>query len=536
MHPLRPILRLFLLTLAALCLALPALAQGPLKVLQNNPHEKAAIITLKGEIDYITAESIKRRVQEAGKAGASLIVLEIDSPGGLLDATLDITKFIKNWNATPNQPPIVAWINPKAYSGGAIIALAAAQRVMAPSAAMGDAAPIMVVGDHAAAVPEDLLAKARSPLLEDLEDSAKRNNFPVLLGFAMVVPEIVVWKIQDKQTGDIRFVDEGEKDRLLKIMLERPDAAPNQPAEPRWAIVDADPTDGDLDPVDGPNQLLTVGTDMAMQMNLAQAMVASEDQLRAVMNIRGLSVLRYDESFFESATRWLTQWWVRGLLFVGMLVLIYIELSHPGISVAGIGALICLILLVGAPWMTGLAQIWEILLIVLGLGLIVTDLILGGGLGLLAIPGFLLLAVGLVATFIPADAGGGFFPSTAAAYTGLQTGVSVLVFGSALSVLIFFGLARYLYMTPGFNRLQLAPSVGPPPRGIEDAAQRPSDEVIYPGSIGIVESDLRPAGKARFDTHLLDVVSQGEFIAAGTTVEVLESTGMRVVVRVRREA
>jgi membrane-bound serine protease (ClpP class) len=50
------------------------------------------------------------------------------------------------------------------------------------------------------------------------------------------------------------------------------------------------------------------------------------------------------------------------------------------------------------------------------------------------------------------------------------------------------------------------------------------------GRTGTAVTSLRPAGTARFDDLLLDVVSEGMFIGAGTTVTVIRVEGPRVVV------
>jgi membrane-bound serine protease (ClpP class) len=54
---------------------------------------------------------------------------------------------------------------------------------------------------------------------------------------------------------------------------------------------------------------------------------------------------------------------------------------------------------------------------------------------------------------------------------------------------------------------------------------------ISPGMQGVSLSILRPSGKARFADHVVDVVTQGEFVAPNTPVTVVESDGMRVVVK-----
>ncbi|RYD73934.1 MAG: hypothetical protein EOP84_20730, partial [Verrucomicrobiaceae bacterium] len=59
----------------------------------------------------------------------------------------------------------------------------------------------------------------------------------------------------------------------------------------------------------------------------------------------------------------------------------------------------------------------------------------------------------------------------------------------------------------------------------------PSERVEVPtGSTGQARTDLRPAGKAVFGDEILDVVSQGDFIAAGTPVRVVSADGTRLVV------
>ena len=69
--------------------------------------------------------------------------------------------------------------------------------------------------------------------------------------------------------------------------------------------------------------------------------------------------------------------------------------------------------------------------------------------------------------------------------------------------------------------------------GVRDAADRPAHEAVFVGAIGKAATDLRPAGKARFDEHLVDVTSNGGFVARGTEVEVMQASGARIIVRPR---
>ena len=56
---------------------------------------KVAVLTVHGAIDGITLRSLERRVRQARDDGADAIVFDIDTPGGALDATLDICHLIR---------------------------------------------------------------------------------------------------------------------------------------------------------------------------------------------------------------------------------------------------------------------------------------------------------------------------------------------------------------------------------------------------------------------------------------------------------
>ncbi len=441
--------------------------------------EKAALIRLNAPVDDIMLESLRRRIDLARKAGCTLVVYEIDTYGGLVTSALAIDKLTKRLPA--EHMNVVAWVHDKAYSAGAFISVSCEQIVMARQAAIGDCAPIALNSwmGGVEAMPAPERAKAVSPILEDLDESATQNGYNKSLLQAMVVPEIEIHAVRNHLTGETRYVDTPAKDKLLGEEVVGPGGAKERP----WQFIET---------VDKASQLLTVNNEMAQKMGISKATVDNEQDLRAALNIRGeLLVLNF--SWAEIATAWLTQSWVRFMLFVAMLVFAWIEFSHPGATVPGVAAVLCLVLLVGAPFLTGLAQAWEIVLIVVGLAIIVADLFVFGGIGLGAVPGFLLMAIGLVASFVPAEPGGGWVPTMAGTWTAIQTGLGVVLFGSLLAVVAFFILSKYLYMTPGFRRLQLAPARGRVAAAamLRDAADRPAHEAVFVGAMGKAATDLR---------------------------------------------
>ncbi len=202
----------------------PGSTPGLASVSASRQANSIAVITIDGPIDGIMARSFRRRLDEAIALKADAIVVDLDTPGGELGAVLEISNAIK-------QSPIrnsVAWINPQAYSGGAIIALACRDIVVSDGSGFGDAKVIKPVFDRASFTTQirgmnnDERQKLLPPLLADLVDSARRHNraageyqWDELLVQAIVATDAELWWVQDNQTG-VRFaVDRAEFERMF---------------------------------------------------------------------------------------------------------------------------------------------------------------------------------------------------------------------------------------------------------------------------------------------------------------------------------
>ena len=197
---------------AALSIAQGTPAQ-PVAVPASRQADNVAIITVKGGIDRITSMSVQRRLDDAVDSGADAVVLEIDSPGGEIGAVLEISAAIK---ASPIANT-VAWVNPQAYSGGAIIALACAEIVTSDPGAMGDAFPVTIGTQGLKALTPDQRTKLLPPLLQDVTDSARRNGYDEFLVQIIVTDGIELWAIRDTQTGRTLLVNEDEYVALFGV-------------------------------------------------------------------------------------------------------------------------------------------------------------------------------------------------------------------------------------------------------------------------------------------------------------------------------
>jgi len=137
--------------------------------------------------------------------------------------------------------------------------------------------------------------------------------------------------------------------------------------------------------------------------------------------------------------------------------------------------------------------------------------------------------VGVLATFVPDEPGRRiplYIPELPASMQALKVALITLVGSALASLLGMVVLSRFLPRTPMFRRF-----VPANPTPSEVSVGDPYAGAARLGDVGLAEGPLHPAGKARFGTVLVDVVTQGEYVEAQRRVEVVERRGNRVVVR-----
>ncbi|HET6380078.1 MAG TPA: nodulation protein NfeD [candidate division Zixibacteria bacterium] len=131
------------------------------------------VVTLDRDINPVSARYLIRQLDEAAVEGAAAVLIEINTPGGLLDATQDITTAMLG-----AQVPVISYVTPpgtRAASAGVFVTMAAHVAAMAPSTRMGAATPISSGG---ADIPEDLRNKVIADTVEyarQLAEARDRN-------------------------------------------------------------------------------------------------------------------------------------------------------------------------------------------------------------------------------------------------------------------------------------------------------------------------------------------------------------------------
>ena len=141
----------------ALCLTLSALAASRQPAVPSTPRARVIELHVDGQVDPILAEYLGEGIDRANREGAALILITMDTPGGLDTAMRDIIRRILD-----SKAPVAVYVTPggaRAASAGFFILLAADIAAMAPSTHTGAASPLLSVGGYPVQMDETIKNK-----------------------------------------------------------------------------------------------------------------------------------------------------------------------------------------------------------------------------------------------------------------------------------------------------------------------------------------------------------------------------------------
>jgi membrane-bound serine protease (ClpP class) len=153
-----------LLALAFLALAVPATAAGGGSIL---------VLTIRGPITPSVAEYVELGFERGGSTGAAMVLIEMDTPGGLDKSMRSINRQILN-----SPVPVVVYVSPqgaRAASAGAFITLAADVAAMAPGTTIGAAHPVQLVGKQDETMGEKVVNDSAA-YIRSLAEKQGRNG------------------------------------------------------------------------------------------------------------------------------------------------------------------------------------------------------------------------------------------------------------------------------------------------------------------------------------------------------------------------
>jgi membrane-bound serine protease (ClpP class) len=326
-------LKKFLMLLVAIVLfATPGISVGA----EPTPGH-VAIIAMDMAILPGTSEYLKESVQKATVAGAKIAVVTLDTPGGLLDTTQEITQFMFK-----SPIPIVIYVSPSgstATSAGVFITMAAHVAAMAPGTSIGAAHPVTGEGKD---IEGDMRAKAENAtvsMAKTLAEQRGRNadwvEKAVKSSESITEKEAVKLKVVDLIAEDVGDLLRKMKGREVKLE----------------------------------HETVTLG------------------------DYSSLPQVNYEISFRQKAINVLANPNVAALLWLGATTGFSIELYNPGLILPGVVGAVCLVLALAVSQVIPISE-GAVALLVLGSLLIGLELFIPSG--ILGVGGVIAIVLGAI--------------------------------------------------------------------------------------------------------------------------------------------
>ena len=318
-------------------------------VIANNNNSKVYVVPIQNTIDLGIPAFVNRAVNAAEKNDATLLVFEINTFGGRVDAATQIKDAI---SSTDIQT--VAFINKRAISAGSLISLSCDKIYMTPGATIGATSVVDMSGEKQS-------EKSQSYMREEMGATAESSGKNVTIARGMV----------DEELSFEYLVVEGDS-------------------------VKVDDIEGRKE-----GKLITLTTELALKYKIADGESESIEEIIADLNIENYDIITLDENWSEDLVRFLTDPVVSSLLTTFGTIGIISELYSAGWGIGGTIGIVCLTLALGAGYLTKLASATDLLIIFSGLALLLIEFLAIPGFGLLGIAGLIILFYGLYLLLIP---------------------------------------------------------------------------------------------------------------------------------------
>ena len=419
------------------------------------PQKKIHIAYIEGDIDLGLAPYISRVVSDAEKDDAEAIIFKINTFGGRVDAATQIKDAIIGTNLLT-----IAFINNRAISAGALIALSSKKIIMVPGSSIGAAT---VVGQTGEKVGE----KYQSYMRSEMRSTAERNGRRVDIAEGMVDERIVIPGLVDS------------------------------------------------------TQLVTLTSEEALKYGIADTLMSNIDEVFAYFKLQDAEKIYQKSNWAEDVVRFLNNSIISSILIMIGIFGLFAEIKSPGWGVPGTAGLIALALFFGSSYILQLASVIEILMFVVGLGLLLLEIFVIPGFGIAGISGIILVIASIFFSMVGENP---FIDSEA-----VSGAIVRLSFGLLAAIVLLFLLARFLPKSNLFKRFILSEEE----KATEGYTSRSNLSELL-GAEGVALTTLRPAGTAEFNGKRVDVVTDSEYIEHGKPVVVTAVEGMRVVVREKK--
>lgn len=460
---------------------------------------KAGLVVIEGMIDDGRAAYFRRSLERAREEGVDLLVVQLTTDGGYLHSAITFVETALE-EARSREVRMVALVDGKAWSAGALIAYAHHEVYLTPGSHIGD---IGIITQTAEGKIEYLPEKIETVVRAHMRSISEANGWDMAKLVKMTARNQDLYRFT-LADGTQRFVIEDDIETFKADHDETVNATQTR--------------------VLGHDRLISYTAQEAVREQMATGIM---DDLPALWEHLGVDVATVVDL---SPTPTERMAWILGSFapFLASLAVLFIilEMKTPGVGIFAILALVCGLGFFVCQYYLDLASAVELILVVIGILIIIVDLFLLPTGGILAIIGATMALSGLVLAFMPTDIQ---FSPTA---DGFGPALGSALKDSLLAMVIFTGglvwIIRFLPQSRAVARIAAMGEITATSAG---ALEQTATTVI--GRTATVHSDLRPSGSIVLDGDTISATTEhGTYVEAGTTVTIVAMRYGEAIVRV----
>jgi len=422
-------------------------------------------VPIDGTIDLGLPPYIRRAIEEAEAHDAKAVIFDINTFGGRVDAATQIKDAILSSDVLT-----IAFINRRAISAGALISLSCEKIYMTGGGLIGAATAVDMSGKKGS-------EKVISFMREEMASTAEKRGRSKEIARGMVDEELnFTHLVIDGDSVEVKDI-EGRKE----------------------------------------GKLISLTTDQALKYHIADGTAENMEALLDSLGYSSVDVIESRENWSEAVVRFLTNPVVASLLTTFGFLGILFELQSPGWGIPGFVGLTCLILSLSASYIAELATVSDMIFILSGLALLLLEILVIPGFGVVGVGGIGFIVYGLYLLLLPEVPVGEEI---------LDQAMDGFLIGIVGAIIGLYLLGRIMIKTKFWEQLT-APDV----QKKEDGYANTFGWESLTGENGIADSDLHPSGWVKVSNQRVFVVSEGEFIEKGTEIKVMSVDGNRILVR-----
>lgn len=431
---------------------------------------KVYTFPINGDIMPAQQRLVSKCLTEAREQETDLVVIRMNTYGGLVNVADSIRTMILNY-----PTPIWVYIDNQAASAGALIALAADRIYIHPGGSIGAAS---VVDQNGQPMPDKFQSFMRATMRATAESHGQ-----------------VIERIENGDT--------------IRRWWRDP-----QTAEAMVGRTVADSTTVNV---------LTFTASEAVKNHFSEGTAFSLEETLAQGGVEAYTLTEYRPTTLDRLLAWLMNPVVQGIFVMMIVGGIYFELQSPGIGFALVVAILGAVLYFAPLYLEGVAQNWELILFIIGLGLLAVEIFVLPGFGIAGVAGIVVVVLGLSFAAIDNDLLRHLPTGEITVGWILQPILVVIIATTAALIGGLLLSKRFLTGTTPLQRKVVLTAEMAPEQGYVSHPQVASELI---GKTAEVAAVLRPSGRVIIDGIYYDAIAEeGQFIPRGKQVIITRFEG-----------